>query len=31
MTTGKSLIDCHVHLAAAPDGDNGCYIPCFAF
>jgi len=26
MTTGKSLIDCHVHLAAAPDDDNGCYI-----
>jgi uncharacterized protein len=25
-TTGKSLIDCHVHLAALPDGDNGCYI-----
>lgn len=23
---GKSLIDCHVHLAALPDGDNGCYI-----
>jgi Predicted metal-dependent hydrolase of the TIM-barrel fold len=23
---GKSLIDCHVHLAAVPDGDNGCYI-----
>ena len=21
-----SLIDCHVHLAALPDGDNGCYI-----
>jgi len=20
------LIDCHVHLAALPDGDNGCYI-----
>ena len=26
MTTGKSLIDCHVHLAALPDGNNGCYI-----
>ena len=26
MTTDKSLIDCHVHLAALPDGDNGCYI-----
>jgi predicted TIM-barrel fold metal-dependent hydrolase len=25
-TTGKTLIDCHVHLAAFPDGDNGCYI-----
>ena len=24
--TGKILIDCHVHLAALPDGDNGCYI-----
>ena len=24
--TEKSLIDCHVHLAAFPDGDNGCYI-----
>ena len=24
--TDKSLIDCHVHLAALPDGDNGCYI-----
>jgi len=23
---GKTLIDCHVHLAALPDGDNGCYI-----
>src|SRR5262245_14964567 len=22
----KHLIDCHVHLAALPDGDNGCYI-----
>lgn len=22
----KSLIDCHVHLAALPDSDNGCYI-----
>ncbi|MGH7165863.1 MAG: amidohydrolase family protein [Nitrospiraceae bacterium] len=22
----KSLIDCHVHLAAFPDGDNGCLI-----
>lgn len=26
MTTQKSLIDCHVHLAALPDNDNGCYI-----
>ena len=26
MTAEKSLIDCHVHLAALPDGDNGCYI-----
>jgi predicted TIM-barrel fold metal-dependent hydrolase len=26
MTTEKTLIDCHVHLAALPDGDNGCYI-----
>ena len=24
--TGKSLIDCHVHLAALPDNDNGCFI-----
>jgi uncharacterized protein len=24
--TDKILIDCHVHLAALPDGDNGCYI-----
>lgn len=24
--TGKTLIDCHVHLAALPDGDNGCYL-----
>ncbi len=24
--TEKSLIDCHVHLAALPDSDNGCYI-----
>lgn len=23
---GTTLIDCHVHLAALPDGDNGCYI-----
>ena len=26
MMVEKSLIDCHVHLAALPDGDNGCYI-----
>lgn len=26
MTSDKTLIDCHVHLAALPDGDNGCYI-----
>jgi predicted TIM-barrel fold metal-dependent hydrolase len=25
-TVQKSLIDCHVHLAALPDGDNGCFI-----
>ena len=23
---GKSLIDCHVHLAALPEGNNGCII-----
>ncbi|MDH5668048.1 MAG: amidohydrolase family protein [Nitrospira sp.] len=22
----KTLVDCHVHLAAFPDGGNGCYI-----
>lgn len=22
----KSLLDCHVHLAAFPNGDNGCYL-----
>ncbi|MDF0644947.1 MAG: amidohydrolase family protein [Nitrospira sp.] len=26
MIAQKTLIDCHVHLAALPDGDNGCYI-----
>jgi uncharacterized protein len=26
MMVEKSLIDCHVHLAALPDGDNGCCI-----
>jgi uncharacterized protein len=25
-TAKKALIDCHVHLAALPDGDNGCSI-----
>jgi len=25
-STNKSLIDCHVHLAALPDSGNGCYI-----
>jgi len=25
-TTGKTLIDCHVHLAALPDCDNRSYI-----
>lgn len=25
-SSSKSLIDCHVHLAALPDGDNGCFI-----
>ena len=25
-TAKKALIDCHVHLAALPDDDNGCYI-----
>ena len=24
--TMKSLIDCHVHLAAPPNGDDGCDI-----
>ena len=26
MTSNKTLIDCHVHLAALPEDDNGCYI-----
>src|SRR6476646_2239246 len=26
MMVEKPLIDCHVHLASLPDGDNGCYI-----
>jgi len=26
LMAGKTLIDCHVHLAALPDDDNGCYI-----
>ena len=25
-TSSKTLIDCHVHVAALPDGNNGCYI-----
>ena len=25
-TPSKSLIDCHVHLAALPEGNNGCLI-----
>jgi uncharacterized protein len=25
-TAHKGLIDCHVHLAALPEGNNGCYI-----
>src|SRR5579884_1959993 len=25
-SSGKTLIDCHVHLAALPDAGNGCYI-----
>jgi len=25
-TPTKHLVDCHVHLAALPDGDNGCFI-----
>ncbi|MEC4673384.1 MAG: amidohydrolase family protein, partial [Nitrospirota bacterium] len=24
--SSSKLIDCHVHLAALPEGDNGCYI-----
>jgi uncharacterized protein len=24
--SGRSLVDCHVHLAAVPEEDNGCYI-----
>jgi len=24
--SSKTLIDCHVHLAALPDDDNGCFI-----
>lgn len=24
-TATQSLIGCHMHLAALPDGDNGCY------
>src|SRR5262249_44827538 len=26
LDADKSLIDCHVHLAALPDAGNGCYI-----
>jgi len=26
MNSDKNLIDCHVHLAALPEGGNGCYI-----
>lgn len=26
MTSDTQLIDCHVHLAALPEGENGCYI-----
>lgn len=26
MTADKALIDCHVHLAALADQDNGCFI-----
>lgn len=26
MPVTKSLIDCHVHLAALPERDNGCFI-----
>jgi hypothetical protein len=26
MTAQKSLIDCHVHLAALPESGNGCFI-----
>jgi uncharacterized protein len=25
-SAAKTLIDCHVHLAALPDGGNGCFI-----
>jgi uncharacterized protein len=25
-SSSKTLIDCHVHLAALPEGDNGCFI-----
>ena len=25
-SSSKTLIDCHVHLAALPDGNNGCFI-----
>ena len=26
VTEGRFLVDCHVHLAAVPEGDNGCHI-----
>ena len=26
VTSDKHLIDCHVHLAALPNADNGCFI-----
>ena len=26
IPNSQKLIDCHVHLAALPDGNNGCYI-----
>ena len=25
-TSSKTMIDCHVHVAALPDGNNGCYV-----
>jgi hypothetical protein len=26
VPSDKNLVDCHVHLAALPEGSNGCYI-----